>query len=72
MDFKLLFFIFAMFMSGIIVLNVLNFAALFLVDLFGLDYWVTLILLIIGLFVGAVLFGFFLMPGGEWAWKQGD
>ena len=70
MDWKLLFFVFAMFFSGILVLNVLNIVAGTLVVWFGLDYWVTIILLIIGLFVGAILFGFFLMPGGEWAWKQ--
>lgn len=70
MDWKLLFFVVSMFVSGLIVMNVLNFVAQYLVVVFGFDYWITIILLIIGLFVGAVLFGFFLMPGGEWFWKQ--
>jgi hypothetical protein len=70
MDFKALFFLVSVFISGIIILNVLNIGANWLSVFFGIDYWFVMIGLFVLLFGGSVVFGFVLLPGGNWVWSQ--
>jgi hypothetical protein len=70
MNFKALFFLASVFISGIIILNVLNIGATWVAMVLGVDYWFVMIGLIILLFGGSIVFGFVLMPGGNWVWSQ--
>ena len=70
MNFKALFFLVSVFISGIIILNVLNIGASWVAMVLGFDYWFVMIGLVILLFGGSIVFGFVLMPGGNWVWSQ--
>jgi len=59
----------SIFVSGVIIFIALQAVAYFFDSINHWGFWPNIIGLILGLFVGCVLFGFFVMPGGEWAWK---